>query len=74
MCVPRRYGVQGFPTLKYFGDGELKYDYGHGRTTEDLVEFMEEPREPPPPEPDWTEVESEVRRLSILLSHTNLLC
>ena len=56
--------MKGFPTLKYFSGGELQYDYGYGRTGEDIVEFMEDPKEPPPPEPDWTEMESEVGTVS----------
>ena len=57
----KRYDVKGFPTIKYFGEGEMKYDYGYGRTAEDIVDFMTEPREPPPPEKEWSETESEVR-------------
>lgn len=56
-----RFEVTGFPQVKYFAGGELKYDYGYGRTKNDLVEFMKEPKAPPPPEKDWTEIESEVR-------------
>lgn len=59
--LAERYGVKGFPAVKYFGGGQLRYDYGYGRTKDDLVEFMMEPKAPPPPEKDWTEVESEVR-------------
>lgn len=55
-----KYGVKGFPTIKYFEFGELKYEYGYGRTAEDIVEFMKEPKEPPPPEKEWAETESEV--------------
>ena len=58
--LAERYGVKGFPSLKYFGGGQLRYEYGYGRTKDDLVEFMMEPKAPPPPEKDWTEVESEV--------------
>ena len=59
----KRYDVKGFPTIKYFGEGEMKYDYGYGRTMEDIVDFMTEPRAPPPPEKDWSEIESEVRKM-----------
>ena len=58
--LAERYGVKGFPSVKYFGGGQLRYEYGYGRTKDDLVEFMMEPKAPPPPEKDWTEVESEV--------------
>ena len=57
----KKYDVKGFPTIKYFGEGEMKYEYGYGRTTTDIVDFMTEPRAPPPPEKDWSEIESEVR-------------
>ena len=60
-ALAERYEVEGLPTLKYFAQGELQYEYGYGRTLLDLVEFMKEPKEPPPPEKVWTEVESEVR-------------
>lgn len=55
-----KYDVKGYPTIKYFGEGEMKYEYGYGRTTEDIVDFMTEPRAPPPPEMEWSEIESEV--------------
>ena len=55
-----RYEVKGYPTIKYFAGGELKYDYGYKREAMDIVDFMREPKEPPPPEKDWTELETEV--------------
>ena len=58
----KKYDVKGFPTIKYFGEGEMKYEYGYGRSATDIVDFMTEPRAPPPPEKDWAEIESEVRR------------
>ena len=58
--LPSRIGVKGYPTVKYFKDGELAFEYGYARTTEGLLDFMRDPREPPPPEPDWTEMENEV--------------
>ena len=60
-ALAERYEVKGFPSVKYFAGGALQYEYGYGRTMDDLVEFMKEPKEPPPPEKDWTEIESEVR-------------
>lgn len=62
--IANRYEVKGFPTIKYFQDGEMKFDYGFGRTTQDLIDFMTEPQEPPPPEKEWAETESEVHHLT----------
>ena len=62
-ALAKRYEVTGFPTIKYFGevDGEaVVYAYGYGRTANDLLEFMQSPREPPPPEKEWSEEESAV--------------
>ncbi len=59
--LAERYEVKGYPTIKYFGSGELKFDYGYKREAEDVVDFMMEPKEPPPPEKDWTELDNEVR-------------
>lgn len=63
-ALAKKFGVTGFPTIKFFGEGELLYDYGYGRTAEAFVDFMQFPREPPPPEKDWTEEESDVDHLT----------
>ncbi len=35
------YGIQGFPTLKFFGENKEKpTDYNSGRTAKDLVTFL----------------------------------
>lgn len=62
--LAKRFDVEGFPTIKYFQNGELMYDYGFPRTTEAFVEFMRNPQEPPPPEKDWTELETEIHHLT----------
>ena len=65
-AVASKFEVKGFPTVKYFKDGELAYDYGFERTTEALVEFMKDPKEPPPPpppEPEWKDTPSAVNHL-----------
>ena len=72
--LAERYGVKGFPSVKYFGGGQLRYEYGYGRTKDDLVEFMMEPKAPPPPEKDWTEVESEVWKWNVLLWNPSIKC
>ena len=56
----KRFKIEGFPTIKYFGEGSMLYEYGYGRTAQDLVDFMKSPREPPPPEKEWSETESAV--------------
>lgn len=40
-ALATRFGVTGFPTLKYFPKGSTKpEDYNGGRTAEDIVEFV----------------------------------
>ena len=38
--MAEEYGVQGFPTLKFFKNGEPK-EYGGGRTSETIVNWVE---------------------------------
>ncbi|XP_041371887.1 probable protein disulfide-isomerase A4 [Gigantopelta aegis] len=60
------YKIKGFPTVKYFKDGEFAFDVNE-RTKEKLVDFMKDPKEPPPPpppEPKWEEQESDVVHLT----------
>ncbi|XP_063837294.1 protein disulfide-isomerase A5 isoform X1 [Ostrinia nubilalis] len=61
-----RFGVRGYPTLKYFSKGEYKFDAGHARQEEQIISFIKDPQEPPPPPPPekpWAEEESPVRHL-----------
>ncbi|KAJ8737780.1 hypothetical protein PYW08_000375 [Mythimna loreyi] len=61
-----RFGVKGYPTLKYFSKGEYQFDAGHARQEEQIVNFIKDPQEPPPPPPPekpWSEEESPVRHL-----------
>ncbi|XP_072930576.1 protein disulfide-isomerase A5 [Epargyreus clarus] len=61
-----RFGVKGYPTLKYFSKGEYKYDASHVRQEEQIVSFMKDPKEPPPPPPPenpWADEASAVRHL-----------
>jgi len=46
-----RFGIKGYPTLKYFENGEFKFDFVHNRTKEGLLEFMANPTPPPAREP-----------------------
>lgn len=38
--IAQKYGVTGYPTLKYFEFGALRQDYDGKRTAEDLYAFM----------------------------------
>lgn len=61
-----RFGVKGYPTLKYFSKGEFKFDAGHARQEEQIINFIKSPQKPPPPpapEKPWAEEESPVRHL-----------
>ncbi len=57
----------GYPTIKYFENGEFKYEFGGDRTKKGILEFMKNPgppAPPPPPEPAWSEVPSSVHHLT----------
>lgn len=64
--VAKRFKIEGYPTVKYFKDGEVAFDVNE-RTADKIVEFMKDPKEPPPPPPpekNWSEVPSEVKHLT----------
>eukprot|EP00795_Rhopilema_esculentum_P014183 gene14183-5188_t len=53
----KKYDISGFPTVKYFSEGEFKYTVRE-RTADKIVDFMKDPKEPPPPPPPdqpWSE-------------------
>lgn len=39
-ALAKRFGVSGFPTLKYFENGEFKEDYQGKRTDDDLYNYV----------------------------------
>lgn len=60
-----RFNVSGYPSVKYFENGEFAYDVNL-RMASKIVEFMKDPKEPPPPPPPeqpWSQVPSEVVHL-----------
>lgn len=64
--IGKRYKIEGFPTVKYFKDGEVAFDVNE-RMADKIVGFMKDPKEPPPPPPperDWSEIPSEVVHLT----------
>ena len=61
-----RYAIRGYPTLKYFKNGEFAFDVSL-REESAIVDFMKDPKEPPPPPPPekaWTEEPSDVIHLN----------
>ncbi|CAK8672303.1 unnamed protein product [Clavelina lepadiformis] len=60
-----QFKVSGYPTIIYFENGEKKYDAGSAfkRTADGIVEYIKDPKEPPPPEKAWHEIESDVVHL-----------
>lgn len=55
-----RFGVRGYPTVKYFAAGQFQFDVSL-REEAAIVDFMRDPKEPPPPPPP----EGLSRRLSL---------
>jgi len=65
--ISQRYKVTGFPTIKYFKDGEMAFNAGDAREEEAILKFMADPKEPPPPPPPeaaWKDEESDVVHLN----------
>ncbi|XP_060630757.2 protein disulfide-isomerase A5 [Anolis sagrei] len=63
-AVAEKFHISGFPTLKYFQDGEEKYTLPHLRTKSKIVEWLQNPQAPPPPEPTWEERQTSVTHLA----------
>ncbi|XP_077996871.1 protein disulfide-isomerase A5-like [Glandiceps talaboti] len=64
--IGKRFDVKGYPTVKYFKDGEFAWDF-NGRLQDNIVEHMKDPQEPPPPpppEPAWSEQDTEIHHLT----------
>ncbi|CAF3646792.1 unnamed protein product [Adineta steineri] len=61
--LSKQYKITGFPTMKFFRDGKYAFD-AHERTADKIVEFLKDPKEPPPPEREWSEQESDVIHLN----------
>jgi protein disulfide-isomerase-like protein len=65
--ILNRYGIKGYPTLKFFSFGEFKYDLKY-RESELIVKFMENPETPPVVEEEnelsWEDEGSHVRFLN----------
>ena len=63
----KRFEVKGYPTVKYFKNGEFAFDAGAARKEKEIIDFMKDPKEPPPPPPPeapWSEEESHVVHLN----------
>lgn len=66
--IAKRFGVKGYPTIKYFKFGEFMWDVPQLREANAILDFMRDPKEPPPPpppEPSWEDVPSEVVHLNV---------
>ncbi|XP_055709499.1 protein disulfide-isomerase A5 [Phlebotomus papatasi] len=65
-ALASKYGINGYPTVKFFEFGEFKYDL-KVRQANEIVAFMRDPKEPPPPPPPeapWEDQPSEVIHLT----------
>lgn len=66
VALASKYGINGYPTVKFFEFGEFKYDL-KVRQANEIVAFMRDPKEPPPPPPPeapWEDQPSEVIHLT----------
>lgn len=57
--IAEQFKVTGYPTIKYFVNGQFKFDV-NVRDAPKIIEFMKDPKEPPPPPPpekNWEEEE-----------------
>ncbi|XP_044761964.1 protein disulfide-isomerase A5 [Coccinella septempunctata] len=64
-ALASRFSVKGYPTIKYFSEGDLRFDVDF-RDANKIISFMKDPQEPPPPPPPetpWSEEKSEVVHL-----------
>lgn len=60
-----KHGVQGYPSVKYFVNGEFKFDV-KVRVADKIISFMKDPSEPPPPPPPEVHWSDEVNDVQFL--------
>ncbi|XP_028394344.1 protein disulfide-isomerase A5-like isoform X2 [Dendronephthya gigantea] len=71
-----KYDVTGYPTIKYFKEGEDSFKYFQARTAKAFTEFMTNPQ---PPEPEWDTIPGKVKHLTddnihdVLKAHKSVL-
>uniref|UniRef100_A0A2M3ZE94 Protein disulfide-isomerase a5 n=1 Tax=Anopheles braziliensis TaxID=58242 RepID=A0A2M3ZE94_9DIPT len=64
--IGQQFGVKGYPTVKYFTNGDYKFDV-NVRDANKIIEFMQNPTEPPPPpapEAPWEDEPSDIVHLN----------
>uniref|UniRef100_A0A674DZ58 Protein disulfide-isomerase A5 n=1 Tax=Salmo trutta TaxID=8032 RepID=A0A674DZ58_SALTR len=64
-AVGERFKISGFPTVKYFEMGEEKFTLPHLRSKDKIIEFLQNPQAPPPPEQSWEDKPSSVSHLGM---------
>ncbi|KAA0715574.1 Protein disulfide-isomerase A5 [Triplophysa tibetana] len=62
--VGERFKISGFPTVKYFEAAEDKYTLPQLRSKDKIIEWLQNPQAPPPPEKSWEETPSGVSHLA----------
>ncbi|KAK5650473.1 hypothetical protein RI129_001502 [Pyrocoelia pectoralis] len=64
--VRNQYNITGFPTLLYYSNGAMKYQYEGENNKEGIISFMQNPHAPPVKvvESEWSDVDSEVVHLT----------
>lgn len=65
------YGVQGYPTIKFFGGGKVE-DYNGSRNRSDFISFAESQRETIVPPKDLAEMESQEKFEEYCVNHTGI--
>ena len=68
--LAKRFAVQGYPTLKYFGNGEFLFDV-HFRSEQEIVDFMADPKKPEPPAEENWENDAEIAEAVVFLNDEN---
>ncbi|CAM9432206.1 unnamed protein product [Lampetra planeri] len=64
-ALAERFSIKGFPTTKFFQDGEEKYTVSDLRSKDKILSWIRDPQPPPPPEVPWDEQENDVAHLSV---------
>ncbi|KAK6181656.1 hypothetical protein SNE40_009469 [Patella caerulea] len=66
MALRQQYNITGFPTIYYFENGKLKFQYGGENNKDGIVSWLKNPSPPKAPEKEaeWSDEESDVVHLT----------